>query len=277
MSTEHKVSFARVEGAGNTTEASPLVPATVTPEPTTTGAIVPAASTAVATPQPANAMGFWTGDEDGADNDPRDIRFPRLNLVQGMSKADVKAIAPEGEFVLKKSLKLPKPFTAVVVGFRPKVWIEKVKYGGTVQARVAHSLEEVAQLGGTDQYRLSKEMKDSNDVPVSKIPLFDAHVTACLLIKQPEGFDDGNFPYVTEPTDGSAPEAFAVALFTVKSTSFGSFYIPLNSERRGSFKGNFASRYIEISSTQARAWMPTARITTTTSPAIQALVTKILG
>ena len=277
MSTENKVSFARVPGAGVQQAAvpTPEQPATPPAAGDANAQLVPAASTAVSAPTapaPANSMGFWTGDEDGADNDPRDVRFPRLNLVQGMSKADLKAIAPEGEFVLKKSLKLPKPFTAVVVGFRPKVWVEKTKWGGTAVPRVAKTLEEVIQLGGTDQWKLSRECKDSNDVPVSKIPLFDAHVTACLLIERPADYDDGNFPYVSE--DG---KAFAVALFTLKSTSFGSFFIPLNSERRGLFKGNFASRYVEISAGQSKAWYPTARIVGQTSAAVQALAIKLVS
>ena len=283
MPTETKVSFARVAGAGVQQTAIPTAaPTTVAAAPAAAAApaqpadaqLVPAQSTAVATPaQPTNSMGFYTGgEEEGGDSDPRDIRHPRLNLVQGMSAAALKAIAPEGGFVLKKSLALPRPFRAVVIGFRPKTWIEKTKFGGTAIPRIARTLEEVIQLGGTDQWKLSRECKDSNDVPVSKLPLFDAHVTAALLIQQPEGFDEGDFPYVSDDNI-----AFAVALFTLKSTSFGSFYIPLNSERRGLFKGNFASRYVEINSAQTKAWFPTAKILTPTSEAVQKLAAKIVG
>lgn len=274
-SKEHKVSFARVPGAGVETPATPVPPPS---EVKADQAVPPSAGSELAAQNnsPAtNALGFWTGDDEGSDNDPRDVRFPRINLVQGMSKADLKTIAPEGEFVLKKSLKIPKPFQAVIVGFRPKVWVEKLpwKDGKPVgEPRVAHSIDDVVKAGGTDNWGQSRECKGKDGMPKYSTPLFDAHITAMLLIARPEGFDDGNFPYVSEDN-----VAFAVALMTLKSTSFGSFYIPLNSERKGLFRGNFASRWIEVGAAQKTAWFPTARITTPTSPQVQALVTKILS
>ncbi len=280
---EHKVSFARVENAGSSTPATPLTPATVAPA-ADTGTNTASGGPVNTTPAPGDtrvsdpkaapatsSLGFYTGDDEGANDDPRDVRTPRLNLVQGMSKEDLKSIAPGGEFVYKKSLKLPRPLTAVIGGVTPKVWVEKVKWGGTAIPRIARSLEEVAAFGGTDQWKLSKECKDKQDMPVSRLPLFDAHVTVLLFLAKPEGFDDGNFPYVTE--DGLA---FGPALLTVKSTSFGSFYIPINTERRGLFKGDFSSRYISIDQREVKdqVWTPTVKILGIVPPTVLALVHK---
>lgn len=276
--SEHKVSFAKVPGAG---VSSPVidVPASApttgaSPEPqdksSTNAAVANPTSTALA-PTGGSALGFYTGEEELPDADPKDVRFPRLNLVQGLSAPELKAVAPDGRFVYKKSVALPEKFKAVIVGVRPKTWIEKLPQGSKNEPRIAKSLEEVARYGGTDQYNLSKWKKDSDDNPVSTIPYFAAHVTFLLLIEQPEGFSADNFAYASE--DG---KNFGPALFTVKDTSFGSFYIPINSERRGLFKSNFASRYITVGSRKVTAFVPTVNIGDETSPAVRALAAKIV-
>lgn len=259
------ISFAKTPGAGS---SAPVV----TPEPVASEAEEKKPSTALATPTedaPSNSLGFYTGEEDAPERDPRDERLPRLNLVQGLSDSELKAIGKDGDFVLKRMLNLGTKFTAVVVGFRPKFWIEKLPQYGKGEARYARTLQEVAAFGGTDEWRLSRENKDRDGMPASKKPWFPAHVTGLLLIQRPEGADDAYFPAVTP--DG---QAFAPALFTVKSTSYGSFFIPINSELRGLFRGHFWNRYVEVHSEQAKknpSFIPVPKITTETPEAVRLL------
>jgi hypothetical protein len=274
------VSFAKTPGAGvsapvtpppapaeKAPEANAQVTDTPAPETTTT-------DTRVATQEhaPTNALGFYTGEDDAPEFDPRDVKLPRLNLVQGMSGAELKAIAAEGEFVYKQAIHLPKPFRAVVVGVRPKVYIEKLPKYGEGEPRVAKTLQEVEAFGGTENWRESRENKDKDGVPVSRKPWFPAHVTLFLLIERPEGVDDAHFPAVT-----LSGKAFGPALYTVKSTSFGSFYIPINSELRGLFRGSFHNRFIEVSSKQTKAWIPTVRIREETPAEVRELAVKALS
>jgi hypothetical protein len=275
------ISFAKVEGHAGHAPVEPIKPSEPVPNGVDTTAVVPA-------DQPAptqNALGIYTGSDEDAAADPRDVRFPRLNLVQGLTESEIKNVVtayaaghpelklpggdPVGHFVLKRAVYIPKPFTAVVVGWRKKCWVETVKFGG--EARVAYSFEQVHALGGTDSWRESKE----NDASGSTRPWYKPTITGLFLIEKPADADDSNFPYVTQ--DGAA---YAAALMTFKSTSFD-FYIRVNSERTGLFRGDFSSRSIVVDSAKlpkAPSYFPTVKIGAPTSDALRSMVKhKILG
>jgi hypothetical protein len=171
--------------------------------------------------------------------DAADIKYPRLNLLQAMSDSALKAIAPEGNFVLAKDFDLGTKLRAVVVGFGPLRYIEKTKYvkGVNSNARIVNSLQEVDEANGTTEWRESK----LNEKIKSDKTWFQKARTALLLIEKPEGADDSRFPFIA---DG---KAYAVALFSVKSTSYDSFYVKLNSENKtGALRGGFYSGVVEI-------------------------------
>lgn len=228
-------------------------------------------STAVAAPaqQPAAAVGFYTGDEEGA-TDSADVRLPRLNMIQGLSAPELKKLGVEGDFVLKGALLLPKPLEIVAVGHRPKVWIEKVKHGDN--ARYARTLQEVADFGGTDEWRLSK----LNPAIDSKKIWFMPSVTWLLLIKRPTDADEGYFPFVSE--DGIA---FAAALYTTKSTSYGAFHQPISSEKAtGLLRAGYSTRYIELTSQKGKkhaAFEPLPSFKAPTSEGVRNLAKKAIA
>src|SRR5574343_642795 len=120
-------------------------PVEVAPEP---GSYVPAVVPAAAPPA------FYTGEED-TPVDPNDIRLPRLNIVQKSSQSSWLKHGV-GSLLLKGEIKIPLPARIVVMGARPKIYIEKTPWspnGSGPKARVARSLDEVASMGGTDQWR----------------------------------------------------------------------------------------------------------------------------
>lgn len=245
--------------------SAPVVDAEIVetnPAPTSTAVVSSPA------PQPA-ALGFYTGDEESG-ADPADVRLPRLNMIQGLSKPELKALGKEGDWVLKGSLLLPQPATLVAVGHRAKVWIEKVKQGE--QARYARSLQEVADLGGTDEWRLSK----LNDKIDSKKIWFMPSVTWLLLIQRPEGADDAYFPFVSE--DGVA---FAAALYTTKSTSYSAFHQVIASEKAtGLLRQGYPTRYIELTSQKGikhAAFEPRLSVKGPTSDAVRNLAKKAIA
>lgn len=190
-------------------------------------------------PRPANAVSRPTfGGED--DEDMGDIRWPRLNLSQKSSAVALIKIGV-GCFVLNKELGLGEKLKAIVVGFGPKRYIEKTKYvaGSSSNAKIVNTLQEVYENGGTTEWRESKEDPKAN----SDKPWYQRSVTALLLIEKPEGVADDRFTFAA---DG---KAYAAALFSVKSTSYDSFYVKLNSEQKtGLLREGYPTRFIEINS-----------------------------
>jgi hypothetical protein len=228
-----------------------------------------AQSQAPAVQQPA-AVGFYTGDEEGGGVDAADVKLPRLNMIQGLSGAELKALGKEGDWVLKGKLLLPKPVSIVAVGHRPKVWIEKVKQGD--KARFARSLQEVQDLGGTDEWRLSKY----NEKVESKKGWFMESATWLLLVKRPDGAEEDYFPFVSD--DGIA---FAAALYTTKSTSYGAFHKEIASEKAsGLLRQGYPTRYIELGSEKGlkhQAFEPRVKVGAVTSEGVRALAKKAIA
>lgn len=276
------VSFAKVPGAGSSAPVSPapapvaepeVVPASAGPQ---TDPVPGSNAPAVQSPAPPSSQMFYGGDEDDAPVDRGDVRLPRLNLVQGMSGPELKKIAAEGEFVLKQTLKLASPLTIVVAGCSRKRYAEKLPKFGEGTPRILDTLEDVIKAGGTDQWRQSRENKDADGVPVSRKPWFTPMVTALLLIQKPEGIspeDEEHFSAISE--DGIA---FAPCVYTVKSTSFGSFYVPLKSEQTaGVLRNGFFTHYVELTSAQARAFEPRVKILGHTSEGVRKLAKSLLS
>lgn len=267
-----QTSFSKVPGAGQSAPVQPI--AAETP-------VQNAASAPAETPRnlPANVppapVGFYTGaEDDGQEVDSRDVKLPRLNLVQDMSGAALKEVAKVGEFVFKQTLHLPSPLRLVVCGFKPKKFVEKTKFG--TEPRYANSLQEVYQLGGTDEWRSSKENDRKGAGPASNKPWFTPMVTSLVLIEKPESLSDEHFPYVSE--DG---KAYAAALWTVKSTSYGAFFVPLQSEKvTGVLRQGYFTHYVEMTSKKGDkhpAFEPVIKIREATSEAVRKLALKAAG
>lgn len=189
---------------------------------------------------------FYTGDDE-TPVDASDVRLPRLNLVQKSSGAELLTFG-FGAFVLKAAVKLTSapaagiaaaaPVRIVVAGIRPKVWIEKTKYGSAEKSRVARSLDELFQMGGVEKWSFSKE----NDKSGSTKPWFMPSVTALVLVQQPEDVPEDNFPF---EADG---KLYAAALLSVKSTTYESFFGAITSEKVTGVlrKGGYSSRFIDV-------------------------------
>lgn len=228
------VSFAKVPGAGSSAPVKSAEAEVVdeTTKPTT----------ALAAPEPRYVSTFSTGTEDDESEDTgARVRYPYLNLVQPTSK-DIKNIAPEGDFVLNKTVKIPKDTRIVVIGFGKTFYREKTEWKDKDEARTAYSLEEVVKFGGTKEWRESAENRKKNGG--SNKPWFASCIKVALLIEKPEGADEAYFPIVV---DG---KCYAVGLYEAKSTAYDRFYGELISKRRTTnlFKAGWASRFISLGS-----------------------------
>lgn len=271
------VSFAKVPGAGSSESVAPAAPANaelvppVAGTPAATAASpAPAASSALITPPP-RSVGFFSGGDDGGDDDRSDVKMPRLNLVQGMSAEDLKSIAPEGNFVFNKALLIPQPALIVVAGMSRKVYSEKpLKFGD--KTRVFDTLEQVIEAGGTDNWRMSRENREGT----SKLPWFVRMATAVILIKKWDGIKPEDEEYFKSvATDGTA---FAAGVYTLKSTSFTSFYVPLKSANaQGVLTGGYYHRYVQLKAVKKTAFEPQVTILESTSEAVRALAKSLIS
>ncbi len=236
--TEKKFSFAKAGGPA----AQPIEevkPAAVTGTVTSTDA---GSATGTVAKQEYQPPAFYTGEEDEP-TDPSDVRLPRLNIVQKSSQSNwldkgVFSLLLKGEVLIAKK---DKPFRFVVIGARPKIWIEKTKYqpnGGGDKAKIARSIDEVVQLGGTDQWKFSKENPKGN----STKPWFMPSVTLAVLVEKPADClpeQEAHFAYVV------GDKAYAAALLSVKSTNYEAVWVTISSERRGILSKGFNSRFID--------------------------------
>lgn len=246
------ISFAKVPGAGS---SAPVAPSPETPvaetevvPPEAAAGASPSNLPAVQQPAPVTRSGFYAGDEDDLPVDRGDVRLPRINIVQGLSEPELKAFG-DGAIVLKRTLKIPQPATVVVCGVSRKRYTEKMPKFGEGEPRTFDTLEEVIKAGGTDQWKYSRENKDRDGIPVSRKPWFQTTVTCLLLIKKPENCPpehEEHFASIAE--DGSA---WAACVFTVKSTSYGAFYVPIMSEKAsGVLRTGFYTHLISFSTHQ---------------------------
>lgn len=274
--SESKVSFARVAGAGSQ-ESVPAEQKTTEANASLAGQ---APTTALAAPPQQSHLPtrFLGGDEDEDDGDRSDVRLPRLNIIQGLSGADLKAVkmpdgknAPDGSLIFKKALYIPQPATLVVAGFTKPQYSEKaLVFGQGPKPRLFNTLEEVINAGGTDKWKYSRENREEP----TKLPWFVKMTSAIVLIKKWEGISEADAEHFTAiAEDGTA---FAAAVFTVKSTGFQGFYVPLKSEQaQGVLKHGFYTRYVKLSTKQDRAFTPVVSIQEPTSDAVRKLAISV--
>lgn len=235
MSEVKKFSFGKP--GGTPVAPAPAADANATVEPGAAGQ--PAPQNLPATQPQGQPPAFYTGDDE-TPTESGDVRFPRLNIVQKSSGAELLAHGV-GALVLKGTTKLVEAgkgtVRIVVAGIRPKIWIEKVKFG--TQGRIARSIDEVIQQGGTDKWTFSKE----NPKIESKKPWFMPSVTLMVLVQKPEGLSEDNFPF---EADG---KLYAAALLSVKSTNYDAVFTAIQSEKVMGVmkKGGYNSRFIDAS------------------------------
>lgn len=153
-----------------------------------------------------------------------DIKLPRINIVQKVG--ELSNTFAGGEIVLNQGLPIytpptikdgviikpgTKPLNIVVIGFRPKQFVEKVN--GNVMGALCNSEEEVGRLGGTLNYK-EHETKVANKIP-SK--LFQEMATALLLIEKPEQLADTDHLCFPQEHEG---KFYALALWSMKGGSY---------------------------------------------------------
>jgi len=280
--SESKISFAKVAGAGSSepvpaeqkaTEANASLAGQAPAAPS-------GATTALAAPPQQSHLPtrFLGGDEEDDDGDRSDVRLPRLNIVQGLSGADLKGIkkpdgtiAPDGSLIFKKALYIPQPATIVVAAFTKPEYSEKaLKFGEGPKPRTFQTLEEVINAGGTDKWKYSRENREDP----TKLPWFVKITTALVLIKKWEGISDADAEHFTAVAEDGT--AFAAAVLTVKSTGFQGFYVPLKSEQaQGVLMHGFYTRYVKLTTKQDKAFTPVVSIQEPTSDAVRKLAISI--
>lgn len=249
------ISFGKVPGAGSSapvqdeTPAKPANATLVENKAETPNLPVPAPSN-----RPAVSRGFSIGTEDEDEgNDPGSsrVKYPFLNLVQPSSK-EIKNVAPEGDFVLAKTVKIPAGSRVVIIGFGKTFYREKVKWGGKDESRTAYTLEDVTKAGGTPNWTDSIENGRNNGGSVK--PWFMPAIKAALMIEKPEGADEAHFPEVVDFGNGVLKQ-YAIAFFEAKSTAYDAFYVELNSKRKTTnlFKGGWAARFIQLTTVRGKS------------------------
>jgi len=238
-------------------EAAPAAPAAAAPtaQPQTNAA--PAQSTALA-PAPSAALSTHVAGEDEGGTDVRDIRLPKLKLLQGTSDKALLQKFGFGALIFKDSLLIARAFIAgadeastqkalqgrlVFVKLISKTYTEKVaKFGDP--SGFARSLAEVEEQGGTTDWRLSKENKKSG----STRPWYQVNANCLVLVEKPEhvtGDDVDHFPF---EADG---KFYAPALYTVKSFAYDAFFVEVSTAKAtGELRrGGFSSRFINVKPT----------------------------
>jgi hypothetical protein len=186
----------------------------------------PDTTTAVAAPHrfapPAKATNAMPGDYV-----PQfiDIQFPRVNIVQKVG--DLSNIYPHGAVLFAQKqliFELPvkdqkqvivKPGTApvemVVVGLKPKRFMEQIAYGSEERALVVNSEDEVTKAGGTCSYEEWQLKEDEG------MRLFLPTVDSFLGIRKPDHIEDPNhtlFPYKV------GEQWWALSMWMFKKTSY---------------------------------------------------------
>jgi hypothetical protein len=199
------------------TEVVDVSPAESIPGASPVAAVIPVTS---ALPVQGSSPVAFNDEELGFD----DIILPRLNIVQKVG--DLSNIYTPGEIVLNQSfviytapviqegviVKQGTPVLNVtVLGFKKKQFVEKVS--GGAQGAFVNTLEEVAKLGGTLDYKEHEE-KTKLQIPCK---LFQHYATALVLVECPlhvKDEDHVQFPYECEG------KFYALCLWGMKGTAY---------------------------------------------------------
>lgn len=269
-----KVSFAKV-GA-----SAPEAPASnVNPDPQEQPIVAPTENLPVA----ANTSTTIVGSGDGLDNeglDVSDVRLPRLKLLQGTSDKQLLAQHGFGSLLLKDDVAVAKAAQnnspaqsakMVFVRLISKTYTERVaRYGDP--SKFARSLQEVDEMGGTPDWRLSKENPRSG----SSKPWFQVNANCLVLVEKPDNAPDDHFPFEANG------KLYCPALYTVKSFAYDRFFTvvataKLTGELR---KDGASSRFIhytpeiEAGKGNAEFAVPSIKFGEVTSPELRALASQ---
>lgn len=232
-------------------------------------------TTALATvppPQPpARSQGTFCDDEN---IDPGDLVIPRLNIVQKVGEMSnihtPGSIVLDGRLVLADAPKASdksKPVEVIVLGLRPKQYVEKVE--GGLRGNLFNTPEEVVAKGGTLDYTESKALNK---------PLYQTLVTALCFVAQPEGVDAASFPY---EFDG---KRYALSLYSMKGTSYTNAAKPLMTARKighlrtTGYRGGAWKLSSQLKKFQTNfAFVPVLEFGTFTTPEFQTWTRELLG
>lgn len=185
------------------------------------------------------------------DVDAQDITLPRLRLLQGTSDKAQLAKYGFGSLLLKDAVIVsrpavasgPTPITGRIVFCRltSKGYAEKpLKYGDP--AKYATSLAEVEQLGGTADWRESRE----NRTIRSDKPWYQVVANTIVLVEQPVGESDDHFPFA------AGGKNYAPAMYSVKSFAYDTFFKAIATAkatgelRREGYPSRFINLGVEI-------------------------------
>lgn len=246
------ISFARVGTSAVPTPVAPAAPVQQTEAPAPVATPVLPEPPAAPAPQvpavipPADTSLATTGsgdDYDGIDTST-DIKLPRLKLLQGTS--DKKLLAEFGftGFILKDSVLIARApqgnepaITGRLVFVRliSKTYTERVARFGD-PSMFARSLGEVEEMGGTTDWRQSKENRRSG----SSKPWFQVNANCLVLVEKPEAAADDHFPF---EADG---KLYCPALYSVKSFAYDRFFSEIATAKvTGELrKEGYSSRFI---------------------------------
>jgi hypothetical protein len=286
------ISFARV-GASAPTPAAPTAPiqSEASVEEVSLNLPPPPAMTTIpTTPQPQAlvvppasssssalvAQGSADDIHDGIDP-TTDIKLPRLKLLQGTS--DKKLLQEFGftGLILKDSVLIARAANEgqqaltgrlVFVRLISKTYTERVARFGD-PSMFARSLQEVDEMGGTTDWRQSKENRKSG----STRPWFQVNANCLVLVEKPEAAADDHFPF---ETDG---KLYCPALYSVKSFAYDRFFAEiatakLTGELR---KDGYSSRFVlftpevEVGKGNAEFAVPGVKFGEPTSEALRQL------
>lgn len=178
--------------------------------------------------------------------DRADVRFPKLQIVQGVGPLSERDEFRKGDIILDGEVKIggvdkPVEMTVLQIG---KQFEEVVPYDGEEIPRVVNTKEEVLQLGGTTEGH-----RDGGKwIP----PTWRAIADALICIKAPDDLDDGvldvSFPFEAPCEDG---QKFAFARWVIKGVAYKSAAVEIFSAasmyyrdglKKGTFKVSTAKR-----------------------------------
>jgi hypothetical protein len=196
-------------------------------------------------PAPSSALVAQGSADDHDGIDPTtDIKLPRLKLLQGTS--DKKLLQEFGftGLILKDSVLIARAAAEgqaaltgrlVFVRLISKTYTERVARFGD-PSMFARSLQEVDEMGGTTDWRQSKENRKSG----STRPWFQVNANCLVLVEKPEAAADDHFPF---EADG---KLYCPALYSVKSFAYDRFFAEiatakLTGELR---KDGYSSRFV---------------------------------
>lgn len=186
-----------------------------------------------------SALSTVTGAGVVGEIDRADVRFPKLQVVQGVGPLSERDEFRKGDIILDGEVRIggvndPVEMTVLQIG---KQFEEVVPYDGDEIPRIVNTREEVLQLGGTTE----GERVDGKWVP----PTWRSIADALICIKCPDSIDkdvrDVSFPF---ECPSEKKQKFAFARWVIKGVAYKSAAVEIFSAasmyyRNGLKKGTF--------------------------------------